>query len=80
MVDGKMHYDLTAEDFVAHQMRFVEDYGVGVVGGCCGTTPEYIRQLAEAVGRPSTPPSATSDFEHGRHLDLLGGELPRRRR
>jgi 5-methyltetrahydrofolate--homocysteine methyltransferase len=50
VVDGKMHYDLTAEQFVEHQTRFVEELGVSVVGGCCGTTPEYIRGLAEAVG------------------------------
>ena len=49
VVDGHMHYDLTAEDFVAHQRRFVEEFGVELVGGCCGTTPEYIRQLAEMV-------------------------------
>jgi 5-methyltetrahydrofolate--homocysteine methyltransferase len=49
VVDGKMHYDLTAEQFVEHQTRFVEELGVSVVGGCCGTTPEYIRGLAEAV-------------------------------
>ena len=49
VVDGKMHYNLTAEDFVAHQTRFVTEFGVQVVGGCCGTTPEYIRQLAAAV-------------------------------
>jgi 5-methyltetrahydrofolate--homocysteine methyltransferase len=50
VVDGKMHYDLSAEQFVEHQRRFVEELGVTIVGGCCGTTPEYIRQLAEAVG------------------------------
>jgi 5-methyltetrahydrofolate--homocysteine methyltransferase len=34
---------------------FVERYGVGIVGGCCGTTPEHIRALAEPLeGR--TPP------------------------
>jgi len=49
VVDGKMHYDLTAEEFVKHHLRFVTEFGVQVVGGCCGTTPEYIRQLAEAV-------------------------------
>ena len=49
VVDGKMHYDLTAEAFTEYQSRFVREFGVRVVGGCCGTTPEYIRQLAEAV-------------------------------
>ncbi|MCB1267278.1 MAG: homocysteine S-methyltransferase family protein, partial [Microthrixaceae bacterium] len=64
VVDGHMHYDLTAEDFVAHQRRFVEEFGVEVVGGCCGTTPEYIRQLAEMVA--STPRAErTPTFEPG---------------
>jgi len=49
VVDGKMHYDLTAEDFVAHHTRFVSELGVQVVGGCCGTTPEFISQLVDAV-------------------------------
>ncbi len=49
VVDGEMHYDLSAEDFVAHQTRFVTELGVQVVGGCCGTTPEFIRQLVQAA-------------------------------
>ena len=49
VVDGAMHYDLSAEDFVAHQVRFVSEMGVQVVGGCCGTTPEFISQLVTAV-------------------------------
>ncbi|MCP4435938.1 MAG: methionine synthase [Actinomycetia bacterium] len=64
VVDGKMHYDLSAEDFVAHHVRFVEEYGISIVGGCCGTTPEYIRQLAEAVG-DREPAQREADFEHG---------------
>jgi 5-methyltetrahydrofolate--homocysteine methyltransferase len=32
--------------------EFVERYGVGIVGGCCGTTPEHIRAIVERVGRP----------------------------
>ena len=31
--------------------EFVERYGVSIVGGCCGTTPDHIRALAERVGR-----------------------------
>ena len=64
VVDGHMHYDLTAEAFVAHQRRFIEEFGVNVVGGCCGTTPEYIRQLAEAVAE-ATPAVRNPVFEHG---------------
>jgi len=29
--------------------EFVEKYGVGIVGGCCGTTPEHIREIADRV-------------------------------
>ena len=34
--------------------EFVERYGVGIVGGCCGTTPDHIAAIAERVkGRPA---------------------------
>ncbi|HEX6236940.1 MAG TPA: methionine synthase [Acidimicrobiales bacterium] len=69
VVDGRMHYDLSPEDFVEHQVRFVTELGVRVVGGCCGSTPEHIRQLAAvakdltpAPRRPAHEPGATSMF------------------
>ncbi|MET0750302.1 MAG: homocysteine S-methyltransferase family protein, partial [Solirubrobacterales bacterium] len=34
---------------------YVERYGVGIVGGCCGTTPDHIRALRERVGRERKP-------------------------
>ncbi len=49
VVDGKMHYDLTPEQLARAQRRFVGEMGVGVVGGCCGTTPEHISAVVEAV-------------------------------
>jgi len=64
VVDGEMHYDLSAEQFVEHQKRFIEDFGITIVGGCCGTTPEYIRQLAEAVAELHPAPRQPH-FEHG---------------
>ena len=64
VVDGKMHYDLTVEEFVEHQRRFVSEYGVTVAGGCCGTTPEYIRALADAVS-DMRPTPRLGNFEHG---------------
>ncbi len=36
--------------------EFVERYGVGVVGGCCGTTPEHIAAIAERVAGRSVEP------------------------
>ena len=49
-VGGHAHYHLTPEELVRYLSHFVKDLGVSVVGGCCGTTKEHIRQLAAAVG------------------------------
>lgn len=46
VVDSVTCYDVTAEDFASDMRRLVEE-GVRVVGGCCGTTPEYIASLAK---------------------------------
>lgn len=47
--DGRTCYPLSPETY-AHQMkRFITDYGVSVVGGCCGTTPAHIRQLVTTL-------------------------------
>ncbi|WAM14480.1 methionine synthase [Rhodococcus sp. JS3073] len=42
-------YPLTAEELAEALSGFVTEFGLGLVGGCCGTTPEHIRQVAEAV-------------------------------
>jgi len=56
MVDGKSHFPMTPPDFTKGMMRFVEEFGVNVVGGCCGTMPEHLKMLIEAVGsRPPRP-------------------------
>ncbi len=46
---GHAHYHLTPEELVRQVRHFVDELGVNIVGGCCGTTPEHIRALAEAV-------------------------------
>ena len=43
-------YSMGAEEFAGHMKRMTE-IGANIVGGCCGTTPEYIRQVKEALGR-----------------------------
>ncbi len=62
VVDGKMHYDLTPEQMEVHQRRFVEEFGVQVIGGCCGTTPEFIKLLADMAPN-LTPATRTIDHE-----------------
>jgi 5-methyltetrahydrofolate--homocysteine methyltransferase len=49
-IGGRAHYHLTPEEMVHYLSHFVKDLGVNVVGGCCGTTKEHIRQLVQAVG------------------------------
>ncbi len=63
-IGGKAHYHLSPEEFVHYLSHFVKDLGVQIVGGCCGTTKEHIRQLAEAVGRLPVVPR-TFEFVPG---------------
>jgi 5-methyltetrahydrofolate--homocysteine methyltransferase len=45
-IDGHAHYKLTPLELKLAVMRFVEEWGVQVIGGCCGTRPSHIAQLA----------------------------------
>lgn len=53
--DGKTVYSLSVEDFMAPMEEFIK-MGVSVVGGCCGTTPEFISRLAKFSGREVEQP------------------------
>lgn len=46
--DGRTHFPMTAQDLAPFIDRFL-DAGAGIIGGCCGTTPEYIRLVKERV-------------------------------
>ena len=43
------HFPLDAEGLADAQETFVQEYGLSLVGGCCGTTPEHLRQLVDRV-------------------------------
>ena len=71
VVDGQMHYDLTPDELAEHHARFIGDYGVSVVGGCCGTTPDHLRAVVErcrgvgkAPRRPVPEPGVASIYSH----------------
>jgi 5-methyltetrahydrofolate--homocysteine methyltransferase len=49
VVEGKMHYDETPDSFTAQIVHFASDFGVNIVGGCCGTTPAHLRKVVEAM-------------------------------
>jgi 5-methyltetrahydrofolate--homocysteine methyltransferase len=50
------YYPLTPQELADAHETFVTSYGLSLVGGCCGTTPEHLRQVVERVGgRPIAP-------------------------
>lgn len=49
------YFPLTPVEMADALERFVTEYGVGLVGGCCGTTPEHIRVLAERLHGVTAP-------------------------
>jgi 5-methyltetrahydrofolate--homocysteine methyltransferase len=46
---GHAVYKLTPEELAQYHKHFVQDYGVRIVGGCCGTTPEHLKAVVDAV-------------------------------
>ncbi len=71
--DGRTVYNVSPEDFAAEVAENVKR-GVRIVGGCCGTTPEYIRALTEKLSgiepAPITKKSMTvvSSYTHAVQL------------
>ncbi|WP_371675996.1 methionine synthase [Streptomyces sp. NBC_01276] len=64
------HYPLSASELADAQETFVREYGLSLVGGCCGTTPEHLRQVVErvrdlspAVREPRPEPGAASLYQ-----------------
>jgi len=49
VVDGRTYYDLTPEQLADFHLHHVRDLGIGIVGGCCGTTPEHLAAVVRAV-------------------------------
>ncbi|HML51332.1 MAG TPA: methionine synthase [Propionicimonas sp.] len=48
-------YPMGPVDFVGYVDNYAREFGIGLVGGCCGTTPEHIAKLAEAVQGKAAP-------------------------
>src|SRR5680860_396459 len=64
MVDGAASYPLTPDALARAQHDFVSDFGVSIIGGCCGTTPAHLQEVVEAcrdqAPRPREPEFAPS--------------------
>jgi 5-methyltetrahydrofolate--homocysteine methyltransferase len=64
-------YPLTPEQLANAHDLFTREYGLALVGGCCGTTPEHLRQVVERVGgraiagrAPHVEPGVSSLYQH----------------
>lgn len=66
MEKGQAMYKLTPDELARHHEHFVNDFGVAMAGGCCGTTPAHIEAVAKAVG--GRPHSADCHWRKVRHL------------
>jgi len=58
-IDGQAVYPLEPESFAETLFEFAAKYGINVVGGCCGTTPQHLKQLVEKVA-PLVPAPRTA--------------------
>lgn len=84
MENGETVYKITPETYVAYTQKLLAQ-GVAVVGGCCGTTPEFIRQLRLLISQTERvypePKSGTfiasglKTLEIGKGLSLIGERI-----
>jgi 5-methyltetrahydrofolate--homocysteine methyltransferase len=75
-VGGVAVFKLKPEELAKYHKHFVQDYGVRIVGGCCGTTPEHLKAVVDAVAgvepakREIKPTAAASSAYTSVPLDL----------
>ncbi len=65
------HYPLSPAELATALTIFVKDYGINLIGGCCGTTPAHLRAVVEAIGTlqgkredPTFNPGASSIYQY----------------
>ena len=74
-IGGKAHYHLTPEEMTMWMKKFVGEFGVAVIGGCCGTTPAHIKALRELI---DTAPRAERKWEYTPAVASLYSAVPMR--
>jgi 5-methyltetrahydrofolate--homocysteine methyltransferase len=73
---GRAVYKLSPAELAQYHKRFVTEYGANIVGGCCGTTPEHLKAVVDAVAnvdrakREVKPTAAASSAYTSVPLDL----------
>jgi 5-methyltetrahydrofolate--homocysteine methyltransferase len=77
---GDAVYPLEPEPMAKMLGEFVEQFGVRIVGGCCGTTPEHLRAIVERIGGSGHPERSShperSEGSPGREGDPSVAALP----
>ncbi|MCL5267917.1 MAG: homocysteine S-methyltransferase family protein [Bacteroidetes bacterium] len=76
-IGGQACYHLTPEELELWMTRFVKEFGVSIIGGCCGTTPDHISRLVKVAAQikpkereVSYTPSVSSIYSNvALHLD-----------
>jgi len=56
LVEGKTEYPLSPKELADWQQRFIEEDGVNLVGGCCGTSPQHIAAIRQMLNARNHPP------------------------
>ena len=81
--DGQTVYPMKVDEFIEAIVPLVKK-GIAIVGGCCGTTPEFIQKLKENCPTTVTPrevssltrvSSGTTTVEFGKHVVVCGERL-----
>ena len=76
--DGHTVYPANAEDVARFAPQFVEA-GANIIGGCCGTTPEYVRLLSrmlKGISPISRPAPTLMKISSRTHMTLVGPGVP----
>jgi 5-methyltetrahydrofolate--homocysteine methyltransferase len=77
-VGGHAHYALQPDELADYHKRFITEYGVNIVGGCCGTTPKHLKAVVDACAsltplhRDNKPVGAASSAYTTVPLELDG--------
>ncbi|MDQ6929238.1 MAG: methionine synthase [Candidatus Eremiobacteraeota bacterium] len=76
---GETIYPESPQEMAAELSAFVRDFGVNVIGGCCGTTPEHIREFSSAIAglKPRKPQPQPLQFAASAMTAISLEQVPR---